>query len=250
LTNRIICRGIFLLLSITFISGCATRGQIIRLENQLNHLEKSNQKLEKGVADLDSLLKEQLKENQRTRADINSSFGSMDERLKILEGWLKDSDSRFNELFRKIELKKERPGTEGTISEGDTTKTSVEFDPQSFYDAAYMNMVKGNYDLAILGFGDCINYFPRSPLAPSAQYWIAECHYAKKDFQRASEEFDKLLQKYPKSEKIPSALYKLGLIHLDSEDEIKANKYFGELIDKYPHAPEAQLAKDRMGIKD
>lgn len=248
--KRIIFWGVILLLTITFISGCASRGEIVRFKTQLDYLEGSNRKLERNVADLDSLLKKQLKETQRMRADINSSFGSMDERLKIVEGRLKDSDSRFNELFRKMEMRKEKMTAEETLSEGDTTKPRVSFDPQTLYDAAYMNLVKGNYDLAILGFSDYISYFPRTSLAPNAQYWIAECYYTKKDFQKASEEFERLLQKYSKSEKIPTALYKLGLIHLELDNKIKANKYFGDLLDKYPQSPEAKLAKERMGIKD
>jgi tol-pal system protein YbgF len=217
---------------------------------RLGNLERSNGRLEKDVADLDSLLEEQLKESQRLRADINSSFGSMDERLQIVEGWLKDSDSRFNELVKKMELRKEKSLAQGILAEGDTIKPQADFDPQTLYEAAHLNVIKGNYDLAILGFGDFISYFPRSSLAPNAQYWIAECHYAKNDFQKAAGEFEKLLQRYPNSEKNPSALYKMGLIHLELNDRVKANKYFGELIDKYPHAPETKLARERMGIKD
>ena len=58
------------------------------------------------------------------------------------------------------------------------------------------------------------------------------------------------LQKYPKSDKIPTALYKLGLVQLELNNRVEANKYFGELLDKYPHAPETELAKEIMGVKD
>ena len=242
--------GVTFLLITTFTLGCASRREIVRFKTQLDYLEKSNWRLEENAADLDSLLKEQLKETQRMRADINSSFGSMDERLKIVEGWLSDSDSRFNELLKKIEQKREETWTEFDSTKGDTTKPSVDFDPQNLYDAAYLNVIKGNYDLAILGFGDYVNYFPRTALAPTAQYWIAECYYTKKDFQKASEEFEKLFQNYPASEKTPSALYKLGLIYRELDKEIEANGYFGQLLDKYPQSPEAKLAQEWMGIKD
>lgn len=184
------------------------------------------------------------------RADINSSFGSMDERLQVVEGWLSDSDSRFNEIIKKMEMEKGKVWESGGLSTEDTTKPVANFDPQTLYEAAHLNVIKGNYDLAILGFSDFISYFPRSSLAPGAQYWIAECHYSKNDFQKASDEFGKLLQRYPNSEKKPAALYKLGLINLKQNDRVNANKYFGELIDNYPHAPETKLAKEQMGIKD
>jgi len=250
LTKGIIFGGVALLLITTFTLGCASRGEIVRFKTQLDYLEKSNRKLENNVADLDSLLTEQLKETQRMRADINSSFGSMDERLMIVEGQLSDSDSRFNELLKKIEQRKGEVWAETGSTEEDTTRPSANFDPQRLYDAAYLNVIKGNYDLAILGFADYIDYFPRTSLAPGAQYWIAECYYAKQDFEKAAGEFEKLLQKYPASDKAPKALYKLGLVYLELDDRVKANRYLGELVDKHPQSPEAKLAKEMMGIKD
>lgn len=232
------------------ISGCASRGEIVRFKNQLDYLERSNRRLESRVADLDSLLEEQLKETQSMRADISSSLGSVDERLNIVEGWLKDSDSRFNELLKKMEQGRERIMPEDITSEADTAKPDVSFDPETLYDSAYRNLLKGNCDLAILGFIDYLSYFPRSPSAPNAQYWIAECYYSGKEFQKAVQEFEKLMQRYPRSEKIPTALYKLGLIHLNLGQKVEANKYFGELLERYPQAPESDLAREMMGIKD
>lgn len=250
LTKKTIFHLITPLLALALVSSCASRGEIARFKKQLNYLERSNQKLEKDVANLDSLLQLQLKETQRMMADINTSFGSVDERLKVVEGWLRDSDYRYSQLFKKVELAQEKTGDRQTLSPADTAVPEVNFDPQTLYDGAYMNMVKGSYDLAIQGFGDYLSYFPRSPLAPTAQYWIAECHYTKKDFKKASEEFKKLLQSYPKSEKTPTGLYKLGVIHLELGEKVLADKYFAELLDKYPGAPESGLAREIMETKD
>lgn len=250
LTKKIIFHLIVPVLALVLVSSCASRGTIARFRKQLNYLETSNRKLEKDVANLDSLLQLQLKETQRMSADINTSFGSVDERLKVVEGWLRDSDYRYSQLFKKVELAQEKTSGRQTFSPADTAVPQVNFDPQAMYDGAYMNMVKGNYDLAIQSFGDYLSYFPRSSLAPTAQYWIAECHYTKKDFTKASEEFKKLLQSYPSSQKIPTGLYKLGVIHLELGEQTLANKYFGELLDKYPGAPETELAREIMQAKD
>jgi tol-pal system protein YbgF len=250
LTKKTIFHLTFPLLALVLVSSCASRGTIARFQKQLNYLETSNQRLERDVANLDSLLQLQLKETQRMTADINTSFGSVDERLKVVEGWLRDSDHRYSQLFKKVELAQEKTGDRQTLSPADTAVPQVNFDPQTLYDGAYMNMVKGSYDLAIQGFSDYLSYFPRSSLAPAAQYWIAECHYTKRDFTKASEEFKKLLQSYPKSEKIPTGLYKLGLIHLELGEKTLANNYFGELLDKYPGAPETELAREIMQAKD
>jgi len=236
--------------ALVLVCGCASRGEISQFKRQLNYLEKSNKRLESSVANLDSLLQEQFKGTQRMSADINSSFNSVDERLRVVEGWLRDSDNRYNQLFQKLEVQQEKASRQEVPPSADTTRPQVTFDPQTLYDGAYMNLVKGNYDLAILGFSDYLRYFPRSSLAPSAQYWIAECHYAKRDFQKASEEFKRLLQEYPKSGKISAALYKLGLIYLESGDKASARRYLAELLDKFPQSAEAELAKEIAEIKD
>ncbi|HVP35350.1 MAG TPA: tetratricopeptide repeat protein, partial [Terriglobales bacterium] len=58
----------------------------------------------------------------------------------------------------------------------------------------------------------------------------------------------KLLQNFPDSNKLPSALYKIGLCYEELKNQIRANRYFKEVVSKYPDSPEANLAREKMGI--
>ena len=51
--------GISLLGVCLLLSGCVSRKEIVRFQEQLDYLEESNHHLEKDVASLDSLLKAQ-----------------------------------------------------------------------------------------------------------------------------------------------------------------------------------------------
>lgn len=235
--------------SLVFLSGCASRREIVRFKQQLDYLEESNRRQEENLTQLDSLLRVQIDQSQRLRADINSSMGWMDERLKVVEGKLDESGYKVSELSKKMDSVKQQIIEADTLKMKDTTASKVNVDSEKLYDGAYLNVIKGNYELAILGFSDYLKYFPKSQSASDAQYWIGECYYSLKNQTKAIEEFEKLLSDYPSSDKIPTALFKIGLIYLDLKDKTKANKYLRQLVDKYPNSQEAKLAKERLGIK-
>lgn len=238
--------GISLLGVCFLLSGCVSRREIVRFQEQLDYLEESNHHLEKDVASLDSLLKAQLDENQRLRADLSSTLGSIDDRLSMLEGRVEESGHRFTELEKQMESREVSP--QDTSGLPDSLKMIVSLDPQKLYDQAYFDFAKGSYDLAIQGFSDYLRYFPKSRSADQAHYWIAESYYAKKDYERCLDEFQKLLQNFPNSNKLPSALYKIGLCYEELKNQIRANRYFKEVVSRYPDSPEAKLAKEKMGI--
>ncbi len=228
------------------LSGCASRWQMEGLKRQADYLEKSNRRLEERTAQLDSLLREQIELTNRLRADLASTLGEMDERMGVVEGKLEDLGQRFPELHQKIDLVKRQVSRKDTAEASDTSKTPINVDPKQLYDAAYLDLTKGKYDLAVTGFTNYLKYFPETELADNAQYWLGECHYAKKNYTKAAIEFHKVLENYSTGDKVPSALYKLGLSLLELKSVGQANKYFQELIDKYPTTEEAKLAKERL----
>ena len=243
---RILLIVSFLLLVMLY-SGCASRREIVRLKNQADFLEQSNRRLEERTARLDSLLREQIELTSRMRADLASTLGGMDERMGIVESKLEDLSHRFPELTRKMEqVKREISTRKDTGSVSDTSTVMFNVDPKQLYDAAYLDLTKGSYDLAITGFVNYLKYFPETEQASNAQYWLGECYYAKKNHTKAAIEFHKVLEDYSTGAKVPSALYKLGLSLLELKSVQQAKKYLQELVDKYPGTQEAKLAKQKL----
>ncbi len=243
---RILLIVSFLLLVMLY-SGCASRREIVRLKNQADFLEQSNRRLEERTARLDSLLREQIELTSRMRADLASTLGGMDERMGIVESKLEDLSHRFPELTRKMEqVKREISTRKDTGSVSDTSTVMFNVDPKQLYDAAYLDLTKGSYDLAITGFANYLKYFPETEQASNAQYWLGECYYAKKNHTKAAIEFHKVLEDYSTGAKVPSALYKLGLSLLELKSVQQAKKYLQELVDKYPGTQEAELAKQKL----
>lgn len=236
-----------LALILLLASGCATRREIVRLKNQADFLENSNRRLEEKTDRLDSLLTEQIELTIRLRADLATTLSEMDQRMGYVESKLEDLGQRFPELSQKMEqVKREITTKRDTSGTADTSGLMVNVDPKQLYDAAYLDLTKGNYDLAVTGFSNYLKYFPETEQAANAQYWLGECYYAKKNYTKAAIEFHKVLENYSTGGKVPSALYKLGLSLLELKSTSQAQKYLQELVDKYPNTQEAKLASEKL----
>lgn len=67
---------------------------------------------------------------------------------------------------------------EGAVGESDVIKRD--------YENAWRAVEKKDYRIAISRFKDFLKKYPKSKLAGNAQYWIGECHYALREFDRPS----------------------------------------------------------------
>jgi tol-pal system protein YbgF len=120
---------------------------------------------------------------------------------------------------------------------------------QRAYDAALDAFKRGDYPAAISGFSAFVKAYPRSPLAPSAQYWVGNAQYARKDYRASIASQRQLIQSYPDSPKVPDALLNIASAQADMGDAAAARKSLEELITKYPQSEAASKAKQRMGMR-
>ena len=118
--------------------------------------------------------------------------------------------------------------------------------PSEAYGLAYNDYLKGNYDLALMGFSNFLTQFKSTSLAANAQYWIGESYYGKKDYANAIEAFQKVIGDYPKSNKVPGAVLKTGYAYIELGDKTNAKAHLRKVIEDYPFSNEANLAKNRL----
>jgi TolA-binding protein len=131
---------------------------------------------------------------------------------------------------------------------------------QDLYDTAYIDFSRGNYSLAIGGFGELIRRFPDDPLAENAQYWIGEAHWGLarsydsggqaqrgRDARRqAVKELAKVVDQYRRSDKAPVALYRQALILIELGETAQARERLQQLVDGFPQAAESRLAREQL----
>jgi tol-pal system protein YbgF len=138
--------------------------------------------------------------------------------------------------------------------------TPPDIDPSQLYENAFLDVRKGNYELAIDQFRDILIYFGDTEYAPNARYWIGECWYSLAGTTTANEdenedlnfydsavvEFEYLVANHPESDRVPTALYKLGRCYEELGRTRRARRYYERVRDEFPKSLEAKPAEGRL----
>ncbi|MBI1814150.1 MAG: tol-pal system protein YbgF [Deltaproteobacteria bacterium] len=104
----------------------------------------------------------------------------------------------------------------------------------------------GQCDQAEPKFRAFIRKNPKSDLADNAQYWVGECYYRQKNYNKAIVELNDVLSKYPKGDKVPSALWTLAAAFEDSGDKLDARLVLQKLISDHPKSEEAEQGRQKL----
>jgi len=114
------------------------------------------------------------------------------------------------------------------------------------YEAAQNHRRIGNYQAAIVAFQSFVKQYPKSTLAPSAQYWIGDSYFNLRDFRMAINSQRLLLASYPDSPKVPDALLNIASSQLEMGESAAARKTMDEIVAKHPTSDAADKAKRRI----
>jgi len=118
--------------------------------------------------------------------------------------------------------------------------------PDVLYNNGLRDYNGGNTDLASQEFSDYIKFYPNTPLAANAYFYLGELQFKQGNYQQAVQSYDQVLQNFPSGNKAASAQLKKGfaLIELGKQDDGVAE--LRHLLQRYPRSPEALQAKERL----
>ncbi len=139
-----------------------------------------------------------------------------------------------------------KTSTQQAAPEPKPAQASVDPD-RVFYDQALQKYYSGDYEQARNDFSDFAGQFPESSLQPNALYWLAETHYAQKQYAQAILVFKELTRRFPASHKAPDALLKAGYAYEQLGDIPNARFHLQIVLDDYPNAAPAKLAREKLG---
>jgi tol-pal system protein YbgF len=204
------------------------RGQ---LEVQTHELETTQKRQKDLYADLDARLRN-LERPGSANAAVPAPAAPIPTAKQAATPPATSADKAV-ETGAKVAAPQSAPGTEVVESKA--------------YDAALSLFKVGNFQGAIAGFQNFLKSYPTSGLAPSAQYWIGNAHFAQRDYKSALEAQRKLLAIYPNSQKVPDAMLNMASCQTELNDTASARKTLEELVAKYPLSSAAELAQKRLG---
>ncbi len=114
------------------------------------------------------------------------------------------------------------------------------------YEAAQAQRRLGNYQGAIVAFQNFIKQYPKSNLAPRAQYWIGDSYFNLRDFKLAIASQQTLIKTYPDSPTVPDAMLNIASSQIEMGESIVGKKSLEDLVAKFPISDAADKAKRRL----
>ncbi len=252
--------------------ACAPQAELVKTQSEMAGLReeaKANkariEDLQQRIAVLDANVKGSV-DVQKVTADYGAKTDQLSTDIQLLQGKLEENNFRIADLSQKLDDKSfkitelsaridELDARIKALATGPTATAAAAKDkkpapkaaePSEVYKLAMNDFNSGNFDLALAGFQNYLAQFPDTSLASSAQYWVGECYYAKKDFDKAIEAFNAVIKTYPKSEKVPGAKLKIAYSYLSENHTAKAKEWLNRVIKEYPGTQEADLAKGKL----
>ena len=235
-----------------------------RIDATNQRLTQVQKQLDDRIAALEAQLKSQglvelFSQVEQLKADVAKLRGQ----IEVLTYEQEQQQKRQRDLYVDLDsrLRKLEGGPGQTATGGDApppVAAAVPAQPvpgaaatteQKAYDIALDQFKSGSYAAAVAGFGAFIKTFPKSSLAPSAQYWIGNAQYAQRDFRGAIATQRQLIAAYPDSLKVPDAMLNIATAQLDLGETAASKRTLEDLVAKFPKSDAAIKAKQRLAAK-
>jgi tol-pal system protein YbgF len=249
-------------LSLVVAAGCALKGDVRKVELQVEALRAERARSEaERAAQLDSVrallaaLQQALAQQQaylvQMRGDTRTDLLAVQQQLVQVQELTGQSQQRLSELRARIEERAQQP-----VPVLDTTRGAggapvgpsgnpAGPGPDQMYDLSLQQLRRGSLGTARLGFREFLRVFPTHERAPDALFYVGET-WASESADSAAAVYQQVVKTYPNSPRAPSALYKLGLLAEQRGDKAAARTYYARVIAGYPRSDEANLARDKL----
>lgn len=168
------------------------------------------------------------------QAQTSVTLNELEEAMRILVSRIDDSEQMMNRGGR---------GPTGSRPSGGSATGDTSDSGEEVYRAAYLDVTRGNYELAAQAFSDYLTRFPKGARVAESHYYLGECNFATERYLEAAGEFQRVVREFPSSRQAPSSYLKMGRAYTQLEERGLAEKAFKTLIEKYPTSEEAKQAQ-------
>lgn len=243
------------------------RKQIAEQQKRVDELRQQSDGMAGRLAKIEEDAKAQpvlslVAEIEKLREEIRNLRGQVETLGNNIEGVSKRQRDMYVDLDQRLR-RFEQPGAAaaapaagaaapaagaGAVAEAPKPAPAgnVNTEENETYERAQGQRRIGNYQGAITAFQAFIAKYPKSTLAPRAQYWIGDSYFNLRDFKNAISSQQKLLSAYPDSSSVPDGLLNMASAQLEAGDNAAARKTMDGLIARYPSSEAAEKARRRV----
>lgn len=254
------------LLGLGLLAGCALRGDVRKVELQVEALRSEltrsdsarraeRDSLVRLLAALQAGLVAQQTALTQIRGDIRTDLQTVQQQLGTLQELTGQSQQRLSELRGRLGTP--APVNPNPVAPLDTTGAaapSTGSNPtpgvgapgaDQMYDLSLQQYRRGSFATARLGFREFLRLYPDDDRAADALYYVGES-FAPENADSASAVYQQVVTSYGNSPRAPSSLYKLGLLAEQRGNKPAARTFYARVVAGYPRSVEANLARDKL----
>ena len=238
-----------------------------QLMADLRMLQEQSQLLQNLIGSVTDALKavntrldQQAETSRKAFADQKLVIDNLTNDVRVIREKLDDNNVRIGSLTQEVDsLRQSMQQRPSGTTDADAPPAGVPsggapgapgaglgVSPQRLFDSAMGDYYSGQYDLAILGFGDYIKSFPKSDLADDAQVNICMAYLQDGKNDKAVQACDVAIRTYPNGDKIPDAFYRKGLALRNLRDLNGARDAWEHVVNAYPDSDAGRLAKQGL----
>lgn len=267
-----------ILFCLVVVTGCATKRDLVFLEDRVSEVEKYRIEALKKQAIIDSRIldldrsQDSVDQGSKTKyAGVKSEISGLKQEIRTLTGRIdelhhmleslnsgvKKLEAGINRLDEKttshtdriirledylgFEQRRHDPGISGN-----TTVIKKVIPANDLYSRAKEAFDKNKFEPARIGFHQFISKYPDSENADNALFWIGETYFRERNYKKAILEYQKVIEKYPKGNKVAAALLKQGLAFNHIGEGSNAKLILNELARRFPKSKEADIARTNL----
>lgn len=173
--------------------------------------------------------------------------------LVLLEARVHDQQQVLDEIRQALKVLPPGglPSSEGAVPGAGTLPAPPPgASPTEIYLQAFGAYTAGQLEQAAAGFESFLNTFPGNDYAGNAHYWLGECYFAQKQFDRAVQEFELVAERHADGGRAPDALLKSAAAWLQLGYKDRAQEAISTLRRRFPDSQAARKSLQGINVSN
>jgi tol-pal system protein YbgF len=238
------------------LSGCALKGDVRRVERQLQAMQSEAARVDSAravelarLADLLDAIGDSLGGHQRSltvlRGELRTDLTDIQRQLVQIQELTGQSQQRLTELRSQLEQRPVVPVTPQGQQPPEAPPAEALPGPNQLFELGLQQLRRGSPQAGRTAFQQLITSYPDHERVADAWYFVGES-WGPATPDSAAAAYERVVRDHSTSARVPGALFKLGLLAERRGDRDAARVYYQRVLADYPRSEEAALAREKL----
>jgi len=254
-TKRSTAARVFLTAAAAFmLSGCATKGDIRNMQNELRSLALRQDsllaQLRMEALSTQDTLRTQSDQLFDFRGQVFQQLRSISQSLSTLEAMVGENQRGITGVRDQMANLRRTPVAPRPVFGGEEGGEAIGGQVGGTADDLYANAMaqfgRGSTSTARMAFQQFLEAYPAHERAPDVHFYLADILQQEGQLEEAMAAFGEVQELFPTAGRVPHALYRIALIQILLGDEDDAEQTLERILNTYPASIAAELAQDKL----